>query len=338
MRWQPLLCDDGTLQADPSWRTIGLDGTRVPGVHNLPEFTFLCPNRPAVREAILGRIAELIRSRHYQGIFLDRIRFPSPAADPAQFLACFCEDCERAAAELRFDLPAAREQIRGLVATPDQAVDFVKLLLDNHLSVAGRPELVALDTFMDFRMLSITRIVQAAADQIRGAGLEVGLDCFAPSLARMVGQDYEALDVHADWIKAMLYCHTLGPAGMPYELLALAGWLTEWHRINEWTALMALSEAARMPFPPTRSTLLKQGLSDEALGMEVWRARASGVRKLLAGIELVQIPGIAELTDAQLTVDLTAVKMTNPQGIVLSWDLLYIPQARLQLVRRLLAD
>lgn len=338
IRWQPLLSDDGTLQADPAWQTIGLDGNPVPGDRTRRLPVLLCPNRPAVREAILGRIANVIRDRRYQGIFLDHIHFPSPAVDPARFLACFCEDCERAAAELRFDLPAARELIRGLVSSPDQAEVFVKLLIDNRLPISGKADLVALDTFLDFRMLSITRIVQAAAEMIRQAGLEVSIDCLAPSLARTVGQDYQALDVHSDWIKASLYYQTLGPAGLPFELLALADWLTERHQINQWNALMSLSDATRLPFPPNRAALREQGLTGEALGAEVWRARGASTNMLLAGIDLVQTPGIAGVSETQLLEYLSTLKTTSPQGLVLAWDLQHIPPRRLDLLRRVLAN
>ena len=154
-------------------------------------------------------------------------------------------------------------------------------MIDNRLPISGKSDLVALDTFLDFRMLSITRIVQAATEMIRAAGLNVGIDCLAPSLARMVGQDYQALDAHTDWIKASLYYQTLGPAGLPFELLALADWLTEHHSINQWNALMSLSDATRLPLPPNRAALREQGLTGEALGSEVWRARGASTQPLL---------------------------------------------------------
>jgi hypothetical protein len=239
---------------------------------------------------------------------------------------------------VRFDLSSARKAIRRMVTTTDQVETFVKLLLDNRLPVSGKSDLIVLDTFMDFRMLSITRIVQAATEIIRDAGLDVGIGCFSPSLSRMVGQDYQALDVNTNWITAMLYSHTLRPGGIPFELLALAGWLAEQHQINEWNAMMSLADATRLPFPPTRNALREQGLTTEALGAEVWRARASSTRALLAGIDLVQIPGVAEMTEELLTDYLTTIKTTSPQGLVLSWDLLHVPAERLGLVRRILAD
>src|SRR5262245_6812479 len=89
-RWHPLLTGDGVFQPRPEWQTIGLTGDPVPGFRNMLEFTFVCPNRPAVGEAIMDHLRDTIRQGYYQGLFLDRMRYPSPSADPAAFLACFC--------------------------------------------------------------------------------------------------------------------------------------------------------------------------------------------------------------------------------------------------------
>ena len=75
-RWQPLLTDDGTLQPEAGWQTIGLQGEPVPGFQDMAEFTFVCPNRPVVRTAILDHLQQLCLRSGYQGFFLDRIRFP----------------------------------------------------------------------------------------------------------------------------------------------------------------------------------------------------------------------------------------------------------------------
>ena len=83
-----MLTGDGVFMPRPEWQAVGLRGERVPGFRGMPEFTFVCPNRPAVREAVLARLHDAIRGGDYQGVFLDRIRYPSPAADPTRWLAC----------------------------------------------------------------------------------------------------------------------------------------------------------------------------------------------------------------------------------------------------------
>ena len=331
-RWHPLLTGDGTFVPRPEWQTVGLDGDSVPGFRSMPEFTFVCPNRPAVREAALHHLYKVLQPGHYQGVFLDRIRYPSPAANPSSLLACFCEDCHRAASAEGLDLEAARRHIRSLVATPEHALSFARTLL----ALAPAPSdsaLAALCAFLDFRARSITRFVQAAADLVHAEGLAVGLDCFSPALTHMVGQDAGALDAHCEWIKIMAYGHTLGPAGLPFELLDLAHWLVSQRSAGESETMEWLSLATRLPLPSTRALLREQGLSPEALAAETRRGRAVGVSTLLAGIELVEIEGVTRLNPAQITADLRAFHAAGADGLVLSWDLLYIPLERLELVR-----
>jgi len=337
-RWHPLLTGDGTFVPRLEWQTVGLDSQPVPGFREMPEFTFVCPNRPAVREAALAHLAGVLRSGNYQGVFLDRIRYPSPVADPGRLLACFCDDCRRAAAAEGLDLEDTRRRIRALLAKPERASVFVHALLDPLATGSLDPNLAALRAFLEFRVRSVTRFVQAAADEVRAQGLAVGLDCFAPSLAHMVGQNLGALNTHCDWIKIMVYGHTFGPAGLPFELLELADWLIGERGASEVEALERLSQAVHLPLPPTRTALREQGLAPEALAAEVQRARAAGVSRLLAGIELVELEGVTRLDPQQIAADLRAFREAGADGLVLSWDLWHIPLDRLDLVRTVVLE
>jgi len=300
----------------------------------MPEFTFVCPNRPAVREAALSHLYDVLQGDAYQGVFLDRIRYPSPAADPARLLACFCDDCRRAAAAEGLDLEETRQRIKTLLATPDRTLAFVRALLAPLAPATPDPDLAALRAFLDFRARSVTRFVQVVADLVHAKGLAVGLDCFSPALASLVGQDLDALNAHGEWIKIMTYGHALGPASLPFELLDLAGWLVGRQLVSEPEALEWLSLATRLPLPPTRAALRGRGLTPEALSAETQRGRAAGVSTLLAGIELVEIEGVAQLNQQQIVADLHGFHKAGADGLVLSWDLWHIPLERLDLVRQ----
>ena len=341
-RWHPLLTGDGVFMPRPEWQAVGLRGERVPGFRGMPEFTFVCPNRPAVREAVLARLHDAIRGGDYQGVFLDRIRYPSPAADPTRWLACFCDDCRRIAATEGLDLAATRRQIMALLKTPERTLAFLRMLLDPSLPENERgtsdPDLAALCAFLDFRARSVTRIIRDAADLIQTEGLSVGLDCFSPALTRMVGQDLGELDPCCEWIKIMSYGHAFGPAGLPFELLDLASWLVGRRVVGGREALERLSLATHLPLPPTQMTLRRDGLSPDALGAEVGRGHSMGIRKLLAGIELVELAGVTSLNMEQIAADLRAFQEAGADGLALSWDLWYIPLERLELVRTVWFD
>jgi hypothetical protein len=318
--WHPLLCGDGRFVPRPEWRTIGRSGSPVAGFRDMPEFTFVCPNRPEVREAVLDHLADTIGRGGYQGVFLDRIRFPAPSAAPPELLACFCDDCSRAARESGLDLDALRRRCM----TPAQWLDA--------LFHDGIDELV--DAFIRFRSLSVARLVDAAAVLVRGAGLEVGLDCFSPSLTRMVGQDLAQLDSSSDWIKIMTYGHAFGPAGLPFELTALADWLIS-EGMEEPVALGRLAQASGLPLPTSLGALREAGLEAAALSLETRRAQERGVRHLLVGMELVEMEGVTSLNADQIARDWRAFSAAGPDGVVLCWDLWRIPMKYLDLIQAL---
>ena len=108
---------------------------------------------------------------------------------------------------VKANLSSARDQIRSLLQRP---ASFMRALFRD-----GEDQL---DSYLRFRVDSISRIASEAADLARRAGLAVGLDCFSPVLTNAVAQDVAKLDGHCDWIKFMTYGHTLAPAGLPFEL------------------------------------------------------------------------------------------------------------------------
>jgi hypothetical protein len=308
-RWHPLLASDAGFALPVEWQPINLHGTPVPGFKGLPEFTFICPNRTDVQEWIAERIEVAAQRGIYQGLFFDRMRFPSPAENPEGHLACFCKYCQRLASDAGLDLEAARHQIESYVTEAERAKDFVKALFaptDDPL----------LQSFFQFRADSITHIIQYAARLAHSHGLKVGLDCFSPTLTRMVGQDLSALDQNCDWIKIMTYPRVFGPAGLPFELNALAEWLKDRRDVGATEAAQVVDGASRLSASENR-------LGSESIAREIECGRKAGVTNLLAGIALVEVEGVHQPTLEQIHGDLKACREAD--GLVLSWDLWQIP-------------
>ncbi len=331
-RWHPLLTGDGCFVPRREWQTIGLNGEPVPGFRGLPEFTFVCPNQPSVQEAAAAHLAEILSAGLYDGIFLDRIRFPSPAADPTAHLACFCPDCHAAAAEQGLDLTQVQDVLTGLCSSAPKVLALLSLLFSPD---RPEPELVDLQLvrqFLHFRKSSINTFVARTAALIRRHDLAVGLDSFSPSLTNMVGQDLPGLNQFGDWIKPMTYGHTLGPSGLPFELGHLSQWLCDALGMEEREALHHLSRTLQQPLPESISGLRLRGVTPQFIQEEVARARCAGVDCLLAGMELVQMEGVTNLSMQQIKSNLVAYGRGGADGIVFSWDLQLMPQEWLQLV------
>lgn len=125
-RWHPLLSGDGIFVPRAEWQTLNAGGQAVAGFRNLPEFTFVCPNRPSVYETVLEHLERSLRGGLYQGVFLDRIRFPSPAGDPVGELACFCPDCIERAIREGVDIFAMGAEILHLSATLNGQLNWLR--------------------------------------------------------------------------------------------------------------------------------------------------------------------------------------------------------------------
>jgi len=335
-RWQPVLTGDGQFQPAEAWRTVGLTGERSAGFHDVAEFAFLCSNHPQAQDAVLAHMRAILHDGRYDGVFLDRIRYNSPALHPAREFGCFCTHCQRAAAREGLALEAVRAAVLRLLQTPSGVASFVAALFGQHEAHAS-PEVALLRAFLDFRERSVTRVVQRIAAMASEQDKAVGLDCFSPTLTRMVGQNLAALGQHSAWIKIMSYAHTLGPAGIPFELLGLADWLCGEQGWTEARALELLARAADLPLPNSRRALREQGLSPAALRTEVQHAKQAGVSVVLAGIELVEVAGVTHLHPQQIAADLAALRSAEVNGLVLSWDLWDIPLAHLERVAHVCA-
>ena len=92
--WHPLLSGDGRFVPGPH-RVVGVSGRPVVAHHDQGEFAFDCPVDPEGLGAALQRLVAAIDDGPWDGVFLDKIRWPSPYADPARDFGCWCDHCRR---------------------------------------------------------------------------------------------------------------------------------------------------------------------------------------------------------------------------------------------------
>jgi hypothetical protein len=333
-RWHPLLTGDGSFVPLLEWQVIGLHGERVAGYTDLPEFTFMCPNNPSVQQAVLAHLSAILQMKLYDGLFLDRIRFPSPAINPEANFGCFCKYCCKQAQTDGLDLTAIQMQMNELVNSSLGKAQFARALLGDVNSIDNEASRTAFEKFELFRYRSIERFLVPVVKLVKQAGLAVGLDCFSPSLAPLIAQDLKNMGTHFDWIKIMTYAHTMGPAGLPFELIGLLNYLEKTAGLSRLDALDAIHQATGLTLPKDQEDLAKNGLSSSALKTEIMKGLSQATTRIFAGIELVEIPGVAELNDNQIRSDLQAVKEAQPTGMTISWDLDRIPLDRLDLIRK----
>jgi hypothetical protein len=288
-------------------------------------FRFVCPNNPAAREKAVRRLRELLARYDFAGVFLDKIRLPSPANGVDEMLSCFCGHCRDAAKDVGLDLDSvikilAEGAIDPCASRPEATGDEASSWLD--ALVAGSP---ILSHFLRFRAESVEALVAELAENARRMGRKVSLDLFSPCLAPLVGQDYRRLKRHCDWAKPMTYRLALGPASLRLEIPALVGGVAARFGIDEARILDWCSLHAAMD----RSMVLET--QESAVPLSFIQAEIEAAVRTLApapvyfGLELIRQRDVVDVDPAHVAGMVKAGSAANAAGLVISWDLMHAP-------------
>ena len=258
-------------------------------------FRFNCPTNPQNAANVVAVYDSLFRDCGFDGVFLDRIRTQSFVSGVSGVLSCGCPICtERFAAE-GLDLDEVREaldiagdaffSVKGY--TPATGFQFVNPVAERFFRAKGHV---------------VSGAVAAVADSLRSRGLSVGMDLYAPFMAPFVGQDYDILSRHADFIKPMLYRQTFAPAGMGFEYDLLKKAVPEAEGYPEFAMDVAFLDSqleAMEPYPCAK----------------------------YPGLEINYREGIVPTSPAYVTESLEAILRHGFEGAVLSWNIMEAPEA-----------
>ncbi len=289
-------------------------------------FRFACPNNPAVREKTLRHLRELMSRYAFAGVFLDKIRFPSPANGIDEALSCFCAHCRREASAVDLDLDAVIELLA------DRAIELdARAAEGDHGDSGFWLDALAsanplLSRFLRFRADSVTNLVASIADKVGTEGRSVSLDLFSPALAPLVGQDYRRLSQHCAWAKPMTYRAALGPASLRLEIPALIDGVARLFAVGE---APILDWCARHLPGFERDTLTQT--RDAAVPLPFIKAEIAAAVEAMRpvpvyfGLELVSQPGVVDIKPAHVRDMVSAGLAANAAGLVISWDLMHAP-------------
>jgi hypothetical protein len=334
--WYPLLSDypglesehlvlDYRGEASQGW------GDFVASGEMSETFRFSCPNNPGVRETTLSQLERLLTEYDFDGVFLDKFRFPSPANGLQEMLSCFCSHCYRAAGERGLDLDEVKEAlaIAGRAHEPKE---------DDGFDLPGAPWLAqllvgspVLQSFLHFRCDSVTRLVTDVRALTDRLGKKLALDIFSPGLAPLVGQDYTALGDCCVWAKPMIYRRAKGPAGFRLELPLL---IRDVARFVGVEAREALAWAQRWVPGLAGTDLTRIDRDGSPLALIADEARLAvdllAPTPVYLGLETVSMPGIIEITPEGVSQIVALGREAGVSGVVMSWDLLHTPVENLR--------
>jgi len=295
--WLPVFAE--TEEVCESVPAVDIWG-KVPANYDLAAdegFRFNCPSDTGNAANVIAIYDDHFSDCGFDGVFLDRIRTQSFVSGISGVLNCGGPSCAARFKEEGVDLDSVR------LAWANEG--------DKFLSVTGySPETgfvfsnpLAADYFKAKGHI-VSNSVAAIADSLRGRGLEVGMDLYAPFMATFVGQDYEILSRHADFIKPMLYRRTLAPAGMgfEYELLKNAVPGAEGYPSFEMDVAFLESQLEAMsPCPCAK----------------------------YPGLEINYRAGIVPTSPEYVTESLDAIMRYGFDGAVLSWNIMEAPAAHI---------
>jgi hypothetical protein len=205
---------------------VDVAGERVPAIH--PQLAvYACPNNP---EAIAyGRAMARAFVEGWPRLDLltvNHVEYPFwPQATVRELFVCFCEWCEAEAARNGIDFERLRREIRDVYA---ELMRLTGLRADSPGTVlAALLDRPAVRDWLRFRSDSMTAFVRELTDEARqaaagrGVELRIGLEFQLPTLAPLVGTDFDDLSSLFDWLTPK-FPDYLGAAVIPLVAAELA--------------------------------------------------------------------------------------------------------------------
>jgi hypothetical protein len=227
---------------------VDVEGERVPAIH--PQLAvYACPNNPdaiAYGRAMARAFVE--GWPRVDVLTVNHVEYPFwPQVTVRELFVCFCEWCEARAARDGIDLASLRREIRDVYADLRRLPRSVR---------AGSPTAAlaavfdrrAVRDWLRFRSSSMTAFVRELAEAarqaaaVRGVELRMGLEFQLPTLAPLVGTDFDELGPLFDWLTPK-FPDYLGAAVIPIVAAELA---SEETGLDESALRRTLREALRL--------------------------------------------------------------------------------------------
>jgi hypothetical protein len=326
--WYPFLSDypefsqQHLVENINAVKSKGWDGYDGTGINET--FRQACPNNPDAVNTSLTHLKRLLSTYEFDGVFVDKIRFPSIANGLQDVFSCFCPYCIAEAEKIGLDLLEVRKVLKKEVKTgkTGSACEIPPGAKWLQSLISGYP---ILQQFVRFRANSINHVVEKITGLTSELNRQMSLDVFSPCLAPLVGQDYGELGCKAKWLKPMIYRFGNGPSSLRSEIPALVHELSDYlkkdineiyHQISsqmdglEECTLQQLEIAAPLSLIKAEAILAKKLLPETPLYL---------------GLETVHIPGKMEVSAAHVQEVLEVGASANVDGYVLSWDLYHTP-------------
>jgi len=298
------------------------------------KFLFICPNNKYAMDNVFCLFKNLVNRLDFDGVFFDKIRYPSGVNGFESFFTCFCDSCkEKFYNSYGFSLDSYRKTI-------DDFLDNLKQITVKELNgwngLESLWDFVVSSKFIEFKNMNIYTTVKRFSDYVKSKNKKVGLDLYSISLAQFVSQDYKLLSKCCDWIKPMIYCHALGPAGIPLEISCLIRALRILcPKLSENVIINFFNKIFDNKLPENENKILKKGILEEFVSIELAKIKKLKLSKevqIYPGVETVKIPQFSTYIDKKILEKYLSQIKQEVTGFIASWNLLYIPDDNLEII------
>jgi len=276
-------------------------------------FRSTCPNQKEVQQFQRHWISQMLEKENVEGIFLDGIRFASPASGRDAFFTCFCSECQKKAEIIGFNFEKIKKDVSALYRFIQSGQDYFlwKELLKTPLDLL--PFLGQYPGVFDwllFRRECTTAYIRDISRLVREKGKNLGVYFFSPSLSFIVGQSYFQSRNLVDIFSPMIYRKSApngGPAGLNSELTGIVRMFGENYLRDEQTLAIIPNLLGWGKDIISMKNIVEE-LPVEIVGMETNKAR------LMLG-ENSQLVPIIWLDDSQLNESVRAVINNGADGV-----------------------
>ncbi len=307
--WLPAFSElDDLARFDP---LVDWEGNAFLEGRQIRDFRFRCPESSHNRNVFFEASLKELQAGNFDGVFLDRIRYPSFQFGLSGVLGCFCPHCLKRYERMGLDPDALRGGCRRLKDRIEAGTGNPLGLtaFDGHRWQLEDPDLQAL---FDTRCTIMEETLEHLCSAYRERGYRIGLDLFTPSLSWFAGQDFQRLTRLADFVKPMMYLHTDAPAGLPYELDVLEQAVGK----SSKKLLMALCGG----------TGTDDYAAAEIRRMMLLAGQASPAVHVYCGMEYNRVPVLAPVGPEQILHSLRVFRSAGAEGVMPAWSLISAPE------------
>ncbi len=330
--WYKILSENDIIpeldeRSEDAWgrRGSGESGVWTRIFESEETYMFACPRNAKYNNLLFNRCAQMLGK--FDGLYLDCIGFPLASLGLEAVFGCFCPDCRKQEPKLEEWRERVLEFREAAVSASD--ADLEKWGTFERLAAA-----FGLADFFHFRQESVRNLCSRYADLARKSGKGVGLDLLSPSLAFMGGHNYHKLGGVADWTKPRIYFRVFGPSSLPVEFYSLTMGMIAWgKRYTIPGVLRFIERSTGLKMPTNVHSLAQNYLPDHTYVTELNKAKSLAACPLHLGFECSLHPDYnTGVSEESLKTFLSY--STGSAGLVLTWNLLYVPDNFLRVIGR----